>query len=138
MENAPFHLSLPCYDTKRTREFYVDKLGFTSGRSKDGWVDINMAGCQLTFIKAVHWKFPNKYYQFEDIVLPAFHFGVLLDKENWDSMRSLCNELDLDNEEPVVFLKGQPGEHRSFFVEDPNEYVIEFKCFNNEDEAFTS
>ena len=122
----------------QTRDFYVEKLGFTAGRSNEGWVDINMAGCQLTFMKAVSWKFPDKYYHFEGSVLPAFHFGVLLDLEQWEQMRTLCLTLGLNNEEPAVFLQGAKGEHRSFFIEDPNEYVIEFKCFTKEDEAFAS
>lgn len=136
MIKAPFHLSLPCYDTSETRQFYIERLGFSSGRSSDGWIDVDMAGNQLTFLKALRWRFPDKYYQFEGQVLPAFHFGILLDKTDWDNVYARCLSEGLCNEEPTTFLSGKSGEHRSFFIEDPNNYVIEFKCFAKMEEAF--
>ncbi len=135
---SPFHLSIPCYDINETREFYVDRLGFEEGRSTEGWIDINMNGNQLTFLKALRWRFPDKYYQFEGHVLPAFHFGILLNEEQWNEKLDQCARMGLNDEEPLTFLKGTKGEHRSFFVEDPNEYVVEFKCFTRVEEAFSS
>ena len=35
------------------------------------------------------------------------------------------------------FLKNKKGEHVSFFVKDPNGYVLEFKSFKNNEETFT-
>ena len=137
MENSSFHLSLPCYDIKETKKFYVETLGFKAGRSaSDTWIDIDMAGNQLTFLKALRWRFPDKYYQFEGHVLPAFHFGVLLDKAVWAAMHVKCLNQGLCNEDTMKFLEGKSGEHRSFFIEDPNDYVIEFKCFTDSASAF--
>ena len=96
-----------------------------------------MAGNQLTFLKAIRWKFPDKYYQFEGEVLPAFHFGILLDQIDWSEMRALCLAEDLCDEKSMTFLEGKPGHHSSFFIEDPNEYVIEFKTFQKEEETFS-
>ena len=136
MKKSPFHLSLPCYETAETRQFYVDRLGFSSGRSSEGWIDIDIAGNQLTFLKALRWRFPDKYYQFEGQVLPAFHFGILLDKNEWADMHARCLNEGLCDKEPTTFLEGRSGEHRSFFIEDPNDYVLEFKCFSKMDEAY--
>ena len=38
----------------------------------------------------------------------------------------------------VNFLKDKIGEHHSFFVNDPNGYTVEFKCFTNSNEVFKS
>lgn len=133
---AAFHLSIPCYDIDETREFYVDRLGFGQGRSAEGWLDVDMNGNQLTFLKSLRWRMPDNYYQFEGHVLPAFHFGILLDEADWQRQLAVCTEQGLVKEEPMDFLRGRPGEHRSFFVLDPNDYVIEFKHFIRADEAF--
>lgn len=129
MKTNAFHLSLPCYDIVETGIFYVDKLGFERGRSAETWVDINMNGNQLTFLKALRWRFPDKYYQFEGQVLPSFHFGILLDEVSWAEQYASCLNEGLVNDDPITFLESKPGEHKSFFIEDPNEYIIEFKTF---------
>lgn len=138
MKKSPFHLSIPCYDIEETRQFYVERLGFESGRSAEGWLDIGMAGNQLTFLKALRWRFPDKYYQFEGKVLPAFHFGILLDSEAWEEMHARCLKEGLIKDDSFTFLEGQPGEHRSFFIEDPNDYIIEFKTFKDHKDMLAS
>lgn len=135
--SSAFHLSLPCYDIEQTRQFYVDRLGFGVGRSSESWLDVDMAGCQLTFMKASRWKFPDKYYQFEEVVLPSFHFGVLLEIDVWRTLRDRYAEMGLSDEAPITFLKGKVGEHASFFLDDPNGYVVEFKVFARPAEVFS-
>ena len=38
----------------------------------------------------------------------------------------------------VKFLENKVGEHQSFFIKDPNDFTVEFKCFTNQKEVFKS
>ena len=48
------------------------------------------------------------------------------------------SQTDFDVTTQVNFMKDKKGEHFSFFIEDPNGFVIEFKSFKNEEEVFVS
>ncbi|NNF19718.1 MAG: bleomycin resistance protein [Flavobacteriaceae bacterium] len=129
MKNFPFHLSLPCHSISKTRDFYVQTLGARQGRNTTTWLDIDLFGNQITFTKSGDFNFSYKSYKFEDSVLPAFHFGVVVDSSTWNS---LYRKLELSAEEissETNFLSNKKGEHRSFFIADPNGYKVEFKCF---------
>ncbi|NND94126.1 MAG: bleomycin resistance protein [Flavobacteriales bacterium] len=138
MNKTAFHLSLPCYDIDETRQFYVDRLGFKKGRSSENWIDIDILGNQITFLKTLRWRFTDTHYKFEGQILPAFHFGVLVDKDDWIDMRIKCLNDGLCSDEGSSFLVGKKGQHSSLFVEDPNGYMIEFKSFDNPQEVFMS
>lgn len=129
MEKAAFHLSLPCRSISLTKHFYVDILGAKTGRSTQAWVDIDLFGNQITFTKAGDFKFDYRSYKFEDSVLPAFHFGVIVDQATWLEVFKRLQESDYEITNERTFLKDKNGEHRSFFLVDPNHYTIEFKSF---------
>ena len=136
MKSAHFHMSLPCYSISQTKDFYVNILGADLGRHSHQWLDIDLFGNQLTFIKSGGFDFTFKSYKFEDTVLPSFHFGVIIDRELWDT---LYNKLAVSSYEittEVTFLKDKTGEHTSFFITDPNDFTVEFKCFQNQNEMF--
>ena len=138
MKQSAFHLALPCYSVTRTRNFYVDILGAKLGRHSTQWADINLFGNQITFTKSGEFSFTYKSYKFEDQVLPSFHFGVILDEKTW---KTVHQKLIVNIEgitEAITFLKNKSGEHTSFFVEDPNGYVVEFKCFKEAKQVFAS
>jgi len=138
MKNSAFHLSLPCYSVTKTKNFYLDTIGAKLGRHSTQWVDINLFGNQITFTKSGEFSFNYKSYKFQDIVLPSFHFGVILGEKTWDTV---LHRLSDKNEKPIVtttFLKDKKGEHSSFFVEDPNGYAVEFKKFKGTEQVFAS
>jgi extradiol dioxygenase family protein len=138
MKNSAFHLSLPCYSVTKTKNFYLDVIGARLGRHSTQWIDIDLFGNQITFSKSGEFSFVYKSYKFGDTVLPSFHFGVILDEKSWDTT---LNRLSDKREEPTVattFLKDKKGEHTSFFVEDPNGYVVEFKKFKETHQVFAS
>ena len=137
MEHKAFHLSLPCYSIVETKDFYVHTLGFELGRSSTNWIDIDMAGNQLTFLQAHRWRMPDQYYQFGESVLPAFHFGLLVRTDEWNKRLKELDDQDLISKGPEQFLVDEPGAHQSFFVEDLNGYIIEFKSFIQESETFS-
>ena len=132
-----FHMSLPCFSIRETKGFYTN-IGATLGRSTQGWVDVNLFGHQLTFIKAGKFNFNNPNYVFEGKILPSFHFGIIVDAKTWQSIYNKLKVLELDLVTESVFLKDKTGEHHSFFVKDPNDYMLEFKSFKNSKDVFNS
>ncbi len=138
MKNSAFHLALPCYSVTKTKNFYVDVLGAKLGRHATQWADIDLYGNQITFTKSGEFNFVYKSYKFEDQVLPSFHFGVILDENSWKEAHNRLSGIIEGNSEPVTFLRNKHGEHSSFFVEDPNGYVVEFKCFREAKQVFVS
>lgn len=132
----PFHISLPCRSVKQTKEFYNEVIGATLGRSNDNWVDVNLYGHQLTFTMAGKFNFSNPNYVFEGKILPSFHFGIIMDAETWEKVYARLSSLDLEVVTEATFLRNKKGEHRSFFIKDPNEYMLEFKSFLKEADIF--
>lgn len=138
MSQSVFHVSLPCYSISKTTNFYVDVIGAKQGRYTSQWVDIDLFGNQITFTKAGEFAFMYKSYKFEDSVLPAFHFGVILNRNTWEAIHHrLINEQGL-KVKATTFLAGKHGEHSSFFVEDPNGFMVEFKCFKEGGQVFAN
>jgi len=136
--SAPFHVSLPCRHIEATRKFYTKIIGAKKGRSAQNWIDIDLYGHQLTFTNSGKFSFDYPSYSFEKTVLPSFHMGVILPLDVWQPLyeRMKAEEfLYIDN---THFLSGKPGEHNSFFLRDPNGYIIEFKCFANPEKVFAS
>jgi len=133
-----FHLSLPCLSVKETKKFYVDTIGASLGRATLNWVDINLFNHQLTFIKAGKFNFSNPNYVFEGKILPSFHFGVIVDVDVWGKIYAKLSEQNLEVVTQTTFLKDKNGEHLSFFIKDPNDYMLEFKSFKEPNHMFTS
>ena len=133
-----FHLSLPSENLVETKMFYVDIVGASLGRYANNWLDINLFGHQVTFTKAGKFDFTNPSYKFEGNVLSSFHFGIILEKETWEKVYSKLKNHDLEVTPQTNFLKNKFGEHQSFFVKDPNGYMLEFKRFKNKNEIFTT
>lgn len=131
-----FHISLPCHDVTATKYFYKNAIGASVGRFNDNWVDINLYGHQLTFTNAGKFNFNNPNYVFEGKILPSFHFGVILNKEIWKTMYAKLIAEKFELVTKSKFLKDKTGEHFAFFIKDPNDYMIEFKCFNNPKDIF--
>jgi extradiol dioxygenase family protein len=136
MHQTPFHLSLPCVSVTATKAFYTETLGASLGRMSTQWVDINLFGNQITFTKSGDFSFHYKSYKFEEAVLPAFHFGVLVSDSHWNGLLEKLKGMSLELPVNTLFLQGRTGAHRSFFVEDPNGYMVEFKHFLDPQQTF--
>ncbi|WP_308990950.1 bleomycin resistance protein [Mariniflexile litorale] len=128
---ASFHMSLPCLSIKSIENFYVGNIGASSGRKTQSWIDIDLFGNQITFIKAEKFSFHSPNYVFEGKILPSFHFGVIVDLKDWEQVYSKFKQQKLDLVTQATFLEGKIGEHVSFFIKDPNDYMLEFKSFKN-------
>lgn len=132
-----FHLSLPCLNLVETKMFYVDNIGAVLGRYTQNWLDINLFGNQVTFTNAGAFNLSVPNYKFEGNILPSFHFGVILDIDAFNEMYSRLSKMDLNFSKKTTFLENKLGEHLSFFVTDPNDYKVEFKCFKNASNIFS-
>lgn len=135
--DAPFHLSLPCLNVEETKSFYIDNIGAVSGRQNQNWIDINLFGHQITFTQAGKFDFNNPNYVFEGKILPSFHFGVIIDEATWKAVYAKLNaNPDLEVVTEATFLQDKAGEHASFFIMDPNGFMLEFKTFKNVEDVF--
>ncbi|MEZ4859073.1 MAG: VOC family protein [Flavobacteriaceae bacterium] len=134
--DSKFHISLPCRHINATEKFYTQIIGATTGRKAQNWVDINLFGNQMTFTKSGTFKFDYPSYSFEKTVLPSFHFGVILPNNQWKELYAKMKAEDFLYIDETQFLAEKPGEHKSFFLRDPNGYIIEFKCFEYPESMF--
>jgi extradiol dioxygenase family protein len=133
-----FHLALPCLSISKTRAFYHDLLGAQIGRSAVKWIDVNFYNHQITFTESGPFNFETRSYSFNGQILPSFHFGVILNEQEWARVLSLLQSKGIKIATEVNFLKDKVGEHHSFFINDPNGYTVEFKCFTDSSEVFKS
>lgn len=126
-----FHLSLPCLGIQRTKDFYGKLLGAKVGRNTNHWVDINLYGNQITFTKSGDFNFAYKNYKFENAILPSFHFGIVMSLKEWNELFASLQDKDVLFMDKTNFLQDKNGEHSSFFLKDPNGYIVEFKTFKD-------
>jgi extradiol dioxygenase family protein len=120
-----FHLAIPCLDVDETVTFY-EKLGARCGRRYKGYAILNFFGHQV--VAHVNGEKCDK----ELFEYPR-HFGIICDvKEQYDALLKLAEDHELS-----FFLKGKmrfegrPEEHRTFFLKDPSNNLIEFKHYTN-------
>jgi len=127
MKNAEniFHLAIPCADLSKAKHFY-EKLGCEIAREYDNRITINFFGdqvvCQLD---------PSKIDQ-NPQMYPR-HFGVNIKAlEEYEEFLKKVKEEDLPFfKEPFIRFKDTPVEHRSFFLIDPSNNLLEFKYYKD-------
>ena len=74
----PFHLAIPVSNLQKSKNFYINILGCTIGRSSEQWIDLNFFQHQLVLhlskkmINSNSNKVDNKK-------IPVPHFGVILE-----------------------------------------------------------
>lgn len=136
MLNGRFHLAFATTDLKRIKAFYGGLLGCEEGRSAETWVDYDFFGHQLTIQQVpMVTKTAAAYNPHSHI--PSDHWGIVLDLTDWRKMRDKCKKLGVRFFiEPQVVMKGEIGEQRSFFIEDPDGHAIEFKAFEDGESLF--
>jgi len=133
----PFHLAIPANDLEASRQFYVNMLGCSIGRSDKFWIDFDFFGHQLS----VHLKpeatdaIPVNEVDGEQV--PVRHFGIVLD---WQTWQDLSEELQQRRVafiiEPTIRFEGESGEQATMFIKDPSGNALEFKSFKNDDMLF--
>ncbi|MDA8661012.1 VOC family protein [Luminiphilus sp.] len=125
----PFHLALPCKDLASTQAFYCDVLGCSLGRTSETWIDLNLYGHQLVFHDCGGETLPERHNPVDRHAIPVPHFGIVLTPSSWEALavrlRGKVNWIL----EPDIRFENTPGEQRTLFFRDPNDYALEFKSF---------
>lgn len=131
-----FHLAIPVLDLGEAKDFYINILGCSKGRSSAKWIDFNFYGHQLV-CHEVKESINKNMNDVDGNNIPVPHFGIILD---WNEFHSLSTDLQSKNInfiiEPTIRFKGKVGEQAIMFLKDPSDNAIEFKSFKNNDEVF--
>ena len=134
----PFHLAFPVDNLEKTRDFYTKILGCKEGRSSDRWIDFDMFGHQVVahLVDSLEETQTNPV-DGDDV--PASHFGVILDLEDWEKLSNRLNKIDMKFIiEPHVRFKDEAGEQATMFFLDPCGNALEFKAFKSDDMIFAT
>ena len=133
----PFHLAFPVDNLEKTREFYTEVLGCNEGRSSDRWIDFDMYGHQVVahLIDKVE-NLQTNPVDGDDV--PASHFGVILNLEDWEELADRLKKIDMDFIiEPHIRFKGETGEQATMLFLDPCGNALEFKAFKDMENLFS-
>ena len=133
----PFHLAFPVTDLLITKNWYINILGCTIGRSSEEWIDFNLFGHQIVAHLVGIMPSNSQSNKVDDKSVPPMHFGVILNPKQW---KQLVENLDAKNIEymikPYTRFKGKPGEQHTLFIKDPCGNCLEFKAFKNDENIF--
>ena len=134
----PFHLAFPVDNLEKTREFYTEILGCKEGRSSDRWIDFDMYGHQVVaHLVDVVDSIQTNAVDGDDV--PASHFGVILEMEQWTQLSKNLTNLGVKFIiEPHIRFKGESGEQATMFFLDPCGNALEFKAFNDDKQIFAT
>ena len=130
-----FHLALPITDLSTARKFNGEVLGLEEKRSAFNWIDFDFFWHQLSLHLVVDRNFKIESTIIDGDQVPAHHFGLVLNKEDWESMK-----LDLQSKKikfiigPKIRFMNTPEEQGTFFISDPFGNYIEIKYFTKNPE----
>jgi extradiol dioxygenase family protein len=134
---CPFHLAIPVYDLKISRDFYDNVLELPRGRSSEKWTDYNFFGHQLVIHEVTKSTSQIETNSVDGKEVPVPHFGVVLHMEDWQEFaKKLIKKKVSFVIEPYVRFAGQTGEQATMFFYDPCGNALEFKAFKNHDQLF--
>lgn len=139
MSNASplFHLAFPVTDLEATRRFYVELLGCRVGREAQRWIDFDFYGHQIS-AHLVDASDETPANPVDGDKVPARHFGVILEWEDWqklaDHLKAAAADFII---EPRIRFQGRPGEQATLFIRDPSGNALEFKSFQDKTTIFS-
>ncbi len=135
----PFHLALPVQDLEQAREFYCGLMGFGTGRTDERWIDLDFFGHQVTLHLVDEETGPDDTNPVDGDAVPARHFGVVLDRDDWDRLaeRLIAARVEFLIE-PKIRFEGEVGEQATMFFRDPSGNALEFKSFRSLSQLFAT
>ncbi len=131
MSPTLFHLTFPITNIAQTKEFYVNGLGCQLGRENSQAIILDLYGHQLVAHMTDEPLTPQKG------IYPR-HFGlVFIDEADWKMLleRVQIKQLSL-YQQPKQRFVGTPLEHRTFFLSDPFDNLMEFKFYAHRSAIF--
>ena len=128
----PFHLAFPVHDLEEARLFYTEVLGCTVGREKPESCVLNLHGHQIVahLVKKMPELATNPV---DGKLVPALHFGIVLEWDEWHKMRNRLEDMSMDFViGPYLRYEDQPGAQATMFIKDPSGNHLEFKSFRDD------
>ncbi|MEM7304804.1 MAG: VOC family protein [Pseudomonadota bacterium] len=139
MTIQPFHLAFPVYDIQSTRKFYENILSCRIGRESERWIDFDLYGHQITAHLTESRESTPMCNSVDNKSVPSRHFGVILGWSQWDQLVSRLHTHQVEFYiAPYTRFEGEIGEQRTFFIQDPSQNFLEFKCFRDPGIVFQS
>ncbi len=131
MTQVIFHLAFPITDVEQAKAFYAEGLGCKVGRENTMSVILNLYGHQLVGHVTHDPIEPQKG------IYPR-HFGLVFpDEADWEALLNRAMERGLSfYQAPKRRFPGKLLEHRTFFLEDPFQNVLEFKYYCHPEAIF--
>ena len=131
----PFHLAIPVSNLQKSKNFYINILGCTIGRSSDKWIDLNFFKHQLVLHLSEKMISSNSN-EVDNKKIPIPHFGVILEWNQWLLLsKKIENKISFIIK-PYIRFKGQIGEQATMFFLDPDNNALEFKSFKDDKMIF--
>lgn len=133
MNRAIFHLAFPIKNVNETVSFYRDQLGLRIDLIETSRCIIDFFGHQA--VAHVSEKdVPAR------VSMYPRHFGIILDDEaQFDSFHARVQKAGVSFFERLfVRFEGTPREHKTFFLKDPSNNLIEFKWYKDASLIFKS
>ncbi|HAN75054.1 MAG TPA: glyoxalase [Planktothrix sp. UBA8402] len=124
MNKTLFHLAFPLNNIEQTKAFYGGGLGCEIGRETSNSIIMNLYGHQIV-------AHVNKEPLTPQNGIYPRHFGLIFTSEtDWENLLDAAQQKHLKfYQEPKRRFPGLPTEHRTFFLEDPFDNLLEFKYY---------
>lgn len=133
----PFHLAFPVKDIAATRTFYTQMLRCKVGREDLRWIDFDFFGHQISAHLDESLENPYARNAVDEKAVPSRHFGMVLLWDQWDELLAHLKQQGMTfSIQPYTRFAGEVGEQRTFFIQDPSDNFLEFKCFREEQRVF--
>ena len=137
--NNSFHYAFKVKDLASTRDFYINILGCSEGRSTDSWVDFDFYGHQLSAHIGVLEKELDYCGSVDGVNVPIPHFGCLLSSAQFVQLADKFQQSKVKFiVKPQVRYEGKSSQQQTMFVLDFSGNPLEFKSFNDDNELFKS
>lgn len=131
MAHARFHLAFPVANVADTKTFYAEGLGCQVGRETAQSVILNLMGHQLVA------HVTEEPIQAQRGIYPR-HFGLVFDAEaDWEALLERSQQAGLTfYQAPKRRFPGSLLDHRTFFLVDPFQNLLEFKYYCHPEAIF--
>lgn len=124
MQDVKFHLAIPSKDLKESMEFY-SQLGCKIGRMTKAYIIVDFFGMQLVCHGSDECD--------EEPTMYPRHFGIILKQPEWFYLLQYSEALDIPFfQKELTRFPGLPQEHKTFFLKDPSNNLIEFKAYKDQ------
>lgn len=120
-----FHLAIPTHNLEESKKFYVGSLDLSVGREYPNYVIFDFFGNQLVCHLA-----PDKVEATVEDMYPR-HFGLIFPtNDKLEAVYKRAKDMGAKFYEDIFERHvNKPGWHKSFFLVDPSNNLVEFKYY---------